>query len=352
MIKKNTAKDNHFTQNNEQKNDFSHHVVSLLDDTSVHSQEEASEDILEKELLEDLIVSDNSFELILCATTSTTTNDALQTYIKTISLFPKMPAEQLADLITRAKDHEDKTAALLIIKHHLRLVVWIAMSFQKKWNQNLQDIIQEGNLGLLRALDKFDPKKGIKFSYYATFWIKAYILKTLMNNWRLVKIGTTQAQRKLFYTLNKERQRLISLGFEADVSLLAQHFDVTEEDIIEMQQRIEYNDISLDLTYNEDSSAPILQISAEICVEETVAKEEIQTTLLHHISDLYPSLSIKEQIILTQRILSDNPSTLKTLGDELKISRERVRQIEARLLEKIKHYLNKKVKEISKDWLI
>ena len=110
----------------------------------------------------------------------------------------------------------DEDAAFRLVSSHLRLVVKIAMDFQRRWMQNVLDLIQEGNVGLMRAVQKFDPEKGIKFSYYASFWIKAYILKFIMDNWRLVKIGTTQAQRKLFYNLNKERQRLQAQGFNPD----------------------------------------------------------------------------------------------------------------------------------------
>ena len=113
----------------------------------------------------------------------------------------------------RVRDHGDSDAAFRIISSHLRLVVRIAMDFQRRWMQNVMDLIQEGNVGLLRAVNKFDPDKGIKFSYYASFWIKAYILKFIMDNWRMVKIGTTQAQRKLFYNLNRERQKLCVFGW-------------------------------------------------------------------------------------------------------------------------------------------
>ena len=151
--------------------------------------------------------------------------DSLHHYLREIARFPLLAPEEEFELAQRVRESGDQEAAFRLISSHLRLVVKIAMDFQRRWMQNVQDLIQEGNVGLMKAVRKFDPDKGIKFSYYAAFWIKAYILKFIMDNWRMVKIGTTQTQRKLFYNLNKERQRLRTQGFdprEADGRLRVQ----------------------------------------------------------------------------------------------------------------------------------
>lgn len=153
--------------------------------------------------------------------------------------------EEEHELAVRVRDHNDPDAAFRLVSSHLRLVVRIAMDFQRRWMQNVLDLVQEGNVGLMRAVNKFDPDKGIKFSYYASFWIKAYILKFIMDNWRMVKIGTTQVQRKLFYNLNRERQKLIAQGFDPDAAMLSERLGVSEEQITEMDQRLAANDLSL-----------------------------------------------------------------------------------------------------------
>ncbi|MDR2161405.1 MAG: sigma-70 family RNA polymerase sigma factor, partial [Desulfovibrio sp.] len=150
------------------------------------------------------------------------TRDSLQIYLREINRFPLLRPEEERELAYLVRNTGDPDAAFRLVSSHLRLVVRVAMDFQRKWMQNVLDLVQEGNVGLMKAVSRFDPDKGIKFSYYATFWIKAYILKFIMDNWRLVKIGTTQTQRKLFYNLNKERQQLISKGYDPDAAMLAE----------------------------------------------------------------------------------------------------------------------------------
>ena len=181
--------------------------------------------------------------------------DNLQNYLREVSKFPLLEPEEETELARRVRDNGDPKAAFRLVSSHLRLVVRIAMDFQRRWMQNVLDLIQEGNVGLLRAVNKFDPDKGIKFSYYASFWIKAYILKFIMDNWRMVKIGTTQAQRKLFYNLNRERQKLILQGFDPDAALLSEKLGVTKDQVEEMQQRLDSGDVSLDLPVSDDSGS-------------------------------------------------------------------------------------------------
>lgn len=180
------------------------------------------------------------------------TKDSLHLYLKEVGRFPMLKPDEEFELAQRVRATGDADAAFRLVSSHLRLVVKIAMDFQRRWMQNVLDLIQEGNVGLMRAVNKFDPDKGIKFSYYAAFWIKAYILKFIMDNWRMVKIGTTQVQRKLFYNLNKERQKLISQGFDPDAAMLSERLGVTEDQISEMDLRLASTDMSLNMTVGDD----------------------------------------------------------------------------------------------------
>ena len=289
------------------------------------------------------------------AGSSVKARDSLHLYLQEISRFPLLEPDEEVNLARLVRDHNDPDAAFRLISSHLRLVVRIAMDFQRRWMQNVLDLVQEGNVGLVRAVSKFDPEKGIKFSYYAAFWIKAYILKFIMDNWRMVKIGTTQAQRKLFYNLNKERQRLISQGFDPDASTLSKNLNVTEEQIVEMQQRMDATDMSLNLPVNTDEPSGSSRMDYLPAlgpgIEDTLANGEIANMVQERLKTLIPLLSDKEQYILENRLLTDEPITLREIGEKYDITRERVRQIEARLLQKIRDHLFKNIKDFSQDWI-
>ena len=143
-------------------------------------------------------------------------NPALHRYLQEISQYELLTREETDELAMRFQRTGDQDAAYRLVSSNLRLVVKVAMDFQKYWMQNFMDLIQEGNVGLVQATKKFDPYRGVKFSYYAAYWIRAYVLKFIMDNWRLVKIGTTQAQRKLFFSLNKEKKLLDAQGFQPE----------------------------------------------------------------------------------------------------------------------------------------
>ena len=281
------------------------------------------------------------------------TKDPLHLYLQEISRFPLLEPDEEFQLAKQVQENGDQQAAFRLVSSHLRLVVKIAMDFQRRWMQNVLDLIQEGNVGLMKAVNKFDPDKGIKFSYYAAFWIKAYILKYIMDNWRMVKIGTTQTQRKLFYNLNKERQRLQALGFDPTTSELSKNLNVSEDEITEMDQRLAKNDLSLNLKFGEDSEATRMDFLPDLGpgVEETLANKEISTLLLDQLRAIVPNLNEKEQVILNDRLLSDSPRTLREIGEEFGVTRERVRQIEARLLKKLREHLAESVKDFSQDWI-
>lgn len=282
------------------------------------------------------------------------TKDNLQLYLREVSRFPLLAPDEEVELARRVRDTGDTDAAFRIISSHLRLVVKIAMDFQRRWMQNVLDLIQEGNVGLMRAVNKFDPDKGIKFSYYATFWIKAYILKFIMDNWRMVKIGTTQAQRKLFYNLNKERQKLLAQGFDPDAATLSERLGVTEEQVLEMQQRLDAGDVSLDIPVgDENGSASRIDFLPALGpgIEDSYADSEIAGLVRDGIRELLPSLSEKEAYILEHRLLTDDPVTLREIGERYNVTRERIRQLEARLLTKLRTHLGSEIKDFSEEWI-
>ncbi|MFP4314922.1 MAG: sigma-70 family RNA polymerase sigma factor [Desulfovibrionales bacterium] len=284
---------------------------------------------------------------------STLSTDSLRLYLQEINKFPILEPEEEYELATRFRETGDEEAAFRLITSHLRLVVKIAMDFQRRWMKNVLDLIQEGNVGLMKAVQKFDPEKGIKFSYYASFWIKAYILKFIMDNWRMVKIGTTQAQRKLFYNLNKEKQRLQSMGYDPTTTQISESLNVSKSDVIEMGQRLGQQDMSLDATITDESGATKLDFipALEAGVEEQLAQGEIQEALQAQIKIILPTLNEKEKDILTSRLLSDSPLTLREIGEKYGITRERVRQIEARLLQKLREHLTDSIKDFSEEWI-
>jgi len=271
--------------------------------------------------------------------------DPLQRYLAEISTYRLLTREEERELGMRVQKHGDPEAAYQLVTSNLRLVVKIALEFQRVWMQNLLDLIQEGNIGLMQAVKKFDPYKNVKFSYYASFWIKAYILKFIMDNWRLVKIGTTQGQRKLFFKLKKEKQKLIEQGFDPKPRLLSQRLGVSEREIVDMDQRLNGWDVSLDSPLKEDSDTERIEfLSTEFdSAEDQVAKKEMESLLHEKITEFRKQMTERELEIFDQRIFSDNPVTLQEIGDRYGISRERVRQVEKNVIKKMREYFRQEI---------
>jgi len=275
--------------------------------------------------------------------------DPLQRYLTEISQFKLLTRDQERELGARIQEDEDPEAAYILVTSNLRLVVKIALEFQRIWMQNLLDLIQEGNIGLMQAVRKFDPYKNVKFSYYASFWIKAYILKFIMDNWRLVKIGTTQGQRKLFFKLKKEKQRLIDQGFDPKPKLLSERLGVSEREIVDMDQRLDNWDVSLDAPLKEDSDTERIEfLSADSAsIEDRVAKKEMDALLHEKIAEFRKKMTPRELEIFDSRIFSDTPATLQEIGDRYGISRERVRQIEKNIVKKMREYFKREIPDFS-----
>ncbi|AGF79534.1 RNA polymerase, sigma 32 subunit, RpoH [Desulfocapsa sulfexigens DSM 10523] len=278
----------------------------------------------------------------------TVSNPALHRYLQEISQYELLTREETDELAIQFREDGNQDAAYRLVSANLRLVVKVAMDFQKYWMQNFMDLIQEGNVGLVQATKKFDPYRGVKFSYYAAYWIRAYILKFIMDNWRLVKIGTTQAQRKLFFSLNKEKKLLEAQGFKPEVKLLAERLKVKESEVIEMSQRMDSWDVSLESPVRSDSEDEQKSFipSDGPAIEDVVAGEQMKEKLSDLLKVLKVKLNDKERMILEERLLTDEPLTLQTIADRFGISRERVRQIEVNLLKKMKKYLEIEMPDI------
>ncbi|MFC1824945.1 RNA polymerase sigma factor RpoD/SigA [Thermodesulfobacteriota bacterium] len=278
--------------------------------------------------------------------------DPLQIYLLEIKNFKLLTREEEKALSIRVREHNDQRAAYRLVTSNLRLVVKIAMDFHRYWTKSLLDLIQEGNVGLLQAVKKFDPYRNIKFSYYASFWIKAYMLKFIMENWKLVKIGTTQTQRKLFFNLAKERDKLIAQGFEPETRLLAERLDVKEVEIEEMSQRLGGREVSLSAPVSDEGKEVFGSFlpATDIAVDERLSEAESKSLLLEKLKEFRKQLSGKELDIFDNRIMAESPLTLQELGDKFHISRERVRQIQEKIIKNIKKWLEEEIPDFEENY--
>ncbi len=272
--------------------------------------------------------------------------DPLKQYLSEVSRHPVLTREQELEIATRVFEKKDRAAAQKLVISNLKLVVKIALEYYNTY-LNILDLIQEGNVGLLHAVKKYNPYKGTKFSTYASFWIRAYILKYIMNSWSLVKVGTTQSQRKLFYRLNKEKQKLEALGIYPAPKLLAASLDVREEEVEDMQKRLAYTDVSLEAPVHEESDSTILDmIKGDENVEEVVAEREKNAILARKVAEFKKTLNDKELYIFEHRVMADESLTLQEIGGKFGVSRERVRQIENRVLKKFKERFKGEIAEL------
>jgi len=245
----------------------------------------------------------------------------------------------------RWREHGDVEAARRLVLSNLRLVVKIAMEYRRSWT-NVLDLVQEGNLGLLQAVQRFDPEQGVKLASYAAYWIRAYILKYLIDNIRMVRLGSSRAERKLFFRLNREKRELERQGFEVEPKLLAERLDVSEEDVLQMERRLAENDLSFDaplVSGEPDRSFGDLIAGPGASAEQQVGDEELRSGFLAKVQEFAAGLDAREQRIVEARILAEEPLTLQELGDEFGVTRERVRQLEARLVGRLREYLKQNV---------
>ena len=271
--------------------------------------------------------------------------DPLQRYLAEISQYELLTKEEEYRLAVKYREEKDTDAAYRLVTSNLRLVVKIALEFHRAWVMNLLDLIQEGNIGLMQAVKKFDPYQDIRLSSYASFWIRAYILRFILDNWRLVKIGTTQAQRKLFFNLRKEKAKLEALGYAAEPKQLAASMGVKEKEVIQMDQRMSSWEASLDAPLKGDTEKSLMDFLPEkqMRADKKLADDEIKALVTQKLQEFKKGLQDKELDIFQSKLLAEKPATLQELGDKYGITRERVRQIEARLLKKIKAFLKEEI---------
>jgi RNA polymerase sigma-32 factor len=274
--------------------------------------------------------------------------DSLQRYLAEIRRYPLLTPEEEHEFAVQYKEYGDIEAAYRLVTGNLRLVVMIARQYQRAF-RNLLDLVQEGNIGLMEAVRNFDPYRGVRFPSYAVWWVRAYIIRYIMNNWRMVKIGTTQAQRKLFFNLQKERERLEAEGFSPEPKLLAQNLGVKEAEVVEMTQRLSSRDLSVDAPIDGDNeSATLLDFMSDKrgTAEQEVAANEYRELISEKMAEFATTLKGKEQVIFSKRLLAEEPLTLQEIGDQYDISRERVRQLESRIKKKLKEYLLRELRDL------
>lgn len=271
----------------------------------------------------------------------------LQLYLQEIGKYPLLDPEEELALAKKHFEKDDIQAAHRLITSNLRLVVKIANDFRKA-QASLLDLVQEGNYGLMQAVKKFNPYKGVKLSSYAAWWIRAYILKYLLDNKSQVKIATTAAQRKLFYNLQKETDRLLSEYDTVDPKLIAERLNVPEKDVLEMQKRLSAPDVSLDARLSQDDSSStssrgdILPDESQESIEDLLADRQVKLIFSQHLNEFQETLGDRDLDIFKRRLISDKPTTLQEIGDFYGISRERARQIEARVIKKLKLFVEEK----------
>jgi RNA polymerase sigma-32 factor len=270
--------------------------------------------------------------------------DALSTYLREVQRHPLLSPEETHTLAVKFIQSQDATAAARLVTANLRLVVKIAYEYRRAY-KNIMDLIQEGNIGLMQAVKRYDPYRGVKLSSYAAWWIRAYILRFILNNWRLVKLGTTQAQRKLFFNLRKKRAELQSLGIDPTNAEIAKQLNVPESEVDEMDVRLQTSEKSLDAPVGDAEGRAIAKVDMMPSLgegpEALMAEGELQALLKEKLGSFRKTLDGKDKdlAIFDERLIADEPLTLQQLGDRFGISRERVRQLEQRLTGKLREYL-------------
>ncbi|MCO4753363.1 MAG: RNA polymerase factor sigma-32 [Bacteriovoracaceae bacterium] len=295
------------------------------------------------EILEELLPAVASSKE-LAKTPSPKSKDPLYQYIKEISQYQLLEKDEEARLVKQLAETGDINAAKKLVVANLRLVVKIAMEYRNAY-KNIMDLIQEGNIGLMKAVSKYNPEKGAKLSYYASWWIRSYILKFILDNFRLIKIGTTAEQKKLFYNLMREKERLLNQGIEPEHKLLSENLGVSEKAVKEMDLRLSSSgaEMSLDQKLSDESgSSSFLDTleGSDIPIDENLGHLESLEILEDQLKNFIEELKPRDKEIFKKRLLSEVPPSLQSIADGYGVSRERIRQIEARLIEKLKVYMS------------
>lgn len=280
-------------------------------------------------------------------TSSLSSRDPLQAYMAEVQRHPLLTREEEVALARKYRETADVGAAYRLVASNLRLVVKLAHEYHRN-PLSLLDLVQEGNIGLMQAVKKYDPERGVKLSSYAAWWIRAYILRYIMDNWKMVKLGTTEAQRKLFFKLRQEQEKLISQGFEASPKLLAERLNVSEQDVVEMDQRLGHDEMSIDAPLRGDEESGATRAdrylpSGAMAVDERLGAEQLKALFREKLAEFSRTLEGKERYIFENRLTSDEPLTLQDIGDKYGVSRERARQIEAALINRMREFMREHI---------
>jgi len=265
--------------------------------------------------------------------------DSLTLYLSEINRIPLLSADEEKSLALRFREEGDLQAAHALITANLRFVVKVAGEY-RSYGMKMLDLIQEGNIGLMMAVRKFDPSKGVRLISYAVWWIRAYIQNHIISAWSLLKIGTTQAQRKLFFKLNQAKQAIISMTGESDLHSAALTLDVKDSEAQEMEQRLR-GELSLDVEMFEGEGGTFLESLPDLRQnqEELLAEYQESDILERGVASALQNLNEKERFVIERRVTSESPMTLQEIADHFSLSRERVRQIEEGALKKMKRLL-------------
>lgn len=269
--------------------------------------------------------------------------DLLKFYLAQVRKYPLLSAEEEKEVARRYVETGDRQAAERLITASLRLVIKIAFQYHRRWASVL-DLIQEGNVGLVEALSRYDPSREVRFSSYAQFWIRAMILRFLLDNFRMVRLGSTRAGRKLFFRLQKERDQLMREGIVPSTRLLADRLDVSETDVHDVDQHMRAPALSFHAPTGDEDGRPLAETvpedvphnpewSAARAQYHDVVRERLDAFAAAHITD------DRSKQIWERRIRAADPASLSSLGKDFGVSKERVRQLEARIIGKLKTFL-------------
>jgi RNA polymerase sigma-32 factor len=278
--------------------------------------------------------------------------DPLRAYMAEVARHPLLTREEEHELAVRYARTGDVEAAYKLVASNLRLVVKIAHEYRRS-AFNLLDLVQEGNMGLMQAVKKYDPFKGVKLSSYAAWWIRAYIIRFVMENWRMVKLGTTQAQRKLFFNLSREREKLLARGIDATPRLLARNLKVEEKDVEEMAARMAGEDVSLDAPVgngDEDGRQNRLERVADAgaaAPDDRIGDEQLRRVFREKLDAFAETITDEKERFIFEKLLlppeGEAPLTLQEVGDRFRLTRERARQIEAKLTARLREWLKAEI---------
>jgi RNA polymerase sigma-32 factor len=280
-------------------------------------------------------------------------NSLLDSYLAEVRRHPLLTQEEELSLARRVRRDGDRAARIRLVSSHLRLVVKMAREHLRP-PLVLMDLIQEGNLGLVHAVERFDPERGVTLSAYAAWWIRAYLLRFIMENWKLVKLGTTEVQRKLFFRLRAEQRHLLAAGLEPTPRLLAERLHVPEQAVVEMNQRLHQDDLRLDMPTLPEGDTPSSHVPALIsgtpAADDQLAERELKQRLKSELVGFTQELEDpRGRFILEHRLLSETPLSLAAIGQRFGVSRERARQVEAELLQRLRDFLRRRLPDF--DWL-